>query len=149
MQRTQRRRPDALARTVLRWVLAAFLLFAGISHLVATDAFLGQLPAWLPFRTPIVWVSGAIEIGFALALVLLEGRRREVGWTLAFFLVAVFPANVYQAVARTDAFGLDTPLERWGRLAVQPVLIVWALWSTGPHHTTVEDAAGTTTATRP
>ncbi len=117
------------------------MLFAGVSHLVAADAFFGQLPAWLPMRMLIVWISGIIEIGFALALVFLEVRRREVGWALAVFFIAVFPANVYQAVAGSDAFGLDTPLRRWGRLAFQPVLIVWALWSTGTWRTTVESGA--------
>lgn len=118
-------------RAVLRWVLAAFMLVAGVGHLVATDSFLGQVPTWLPQRTPIVWVSGVVEIGFALALVLLPTRRREVGWALAAFFVLIFPGNLYQAIAGTGAFGLDTPAARWARLAFQPVLIVWALWATG------------------
>ena len=118
-------------RAVLRWVLAAFMLVAGVGHLVATDSFLGQVPTWLPQRTPIVWVSGVVEIGFALALVLLPTRRRQVGWALAAFFVLIFPGNLYQAIAGTGAFGLDTPAARWARLAFQPVLIVWALWSTG------------------
>jgi len=118
-------------RAVLRWVLAAFMLVAGVGHLVATDSFLGQVPTWLPQRTPIVWVSGVVEIGFALALVLLPTRRRQVGWALAAFFLLIFPGNLYQAIAGTSAFGLDTPAARWARLAFQPVLIVWALWSTG------------------
>ena len=54
-----------------------------------------------------------------------------VGWTLAALFVLVFPANVYQAIAATSAFGLDTDAARWGRLLFQPVLVVWALWSSG------------------
>jgi len=107
------------------------MLVAGVGHLVATDSFLGQVPTWLPQRTPIVWVSGVVEIGFALALVLLPTRRRQVGWALAAFFLLIFPGNLYQAIAGTSAFGLDTPAARWARLAFQPVLIVWALWSTG------------------
>jgi len=118
-------------RAVLRWVLASFMLFAGITHLVSADAFLGQVPTWLPLRTPIVWVSGVVEIGLGLALALTRGEwRRRAGWALAIFLVLVFPGNLYQAIAGTDAFGLDTPAARWGRLILQPVLIVWALWCT-------------------
>jgi uncharacterized membrane protein len=127
MERTRPR--DDLTRAVLRWLLAGFMLFAGVSHLVAAEAFLGQVPAWLPLRTAIVWVSGVIEIGFGLALLLLPDRRRQVGRALAVFFVLVFPGNLYQAIAGTNAFGLDTPIERWGRLAIQPLLIVWALWS--------------------
>lgn len=71
-----------------------------------------------------------IEIGFALALVVARRRRRQVGQALAVLFVVVFPANLYQAIAGTSAFGLDTPALRWGRLLVQPLLIVSALWST-------------------
>lgn len=121
-----------LARGVARWGLAAFMGVAGVGHLVSTDSFLGQVPRFLPFRTAIVLVSGVIEIGLALALVLLRGdRRRQSGWALAGFFVLVFPGNLYQAIAGMDAFGLDTPAARWGRLLAQPVFIAWALWSTG------------------
>jgi uncharacterized membrane protein len=120
------------ARTVVRWVLAGFMVVAGIGHLVASDAFLGQVPSWLPARTPIIWVSGVAEIGLGAGLALTTGeRRRRVGWALAAFYVLIFPGNVYQAIAGTDAFGLDTSPARWARLVFQPVLILAALWSTG------------------
>ena len=132
-------------RAVLRWVLAGFMVFAGISHLVSADAFLGQVPSWLPWRTGVVLVSGVAEIGLGLALGLTHGEwRRRTGWALAVFLVLVFPGNLYQAIAGTDAFGLDTPAQRWGRLAFQPVLILWALWCSGawprPGRTTARSA---------
>jgi uncharacterized membrane protein len=118
-------------RALGRWGLAAFMGLAGVAHFVVTESFLGQVPSWLPARTAIVQVSGVIEIGFALALVLLRQRRRQVGWALAAFYVLILPGNLYQALAGTDAFGLDSPNARWARLAAQPVLILWALWSTG------------------
>ena len=122
----------ALVRSAFRWVLAGFMLFAGVMHLISTDAFLGQVPTWLPLRTPIVWVSGVVEIGLGLGLLLTRREwRRRAGWALAVFLVLVFPGNLYQAIAGTDAFGLDTPAARWGRLVAQPLLIAWALWCTG------------------
>ena len=121
-----------VARSALRLALAAFLGVAGIGHLVATRSFLGQVPSFLPYRTPIVLISGVVEIGFVLALLFLRGERlRRTGWALAAFYVLIFPGNLYQALAGTDAFGLSTPGERWGRLAAQPLLIIWALWSTG------------------
>lgn len=109
------------------------MAFAGIGHFLATEAFLGQTPDFLPFREEIVLVSGAVEIGFAAALVAWRSRRRLVGTLLALFYVAIFPGNVYQAVAGTSSFGLDTPGARWTRLLFQPVLVALALWSTrGP-----------------
>ncbi len=119
-------------RSVVRVMLAGFMVIAGVAHFVAHDEFLGQVPTWLPARSAIVWGSGVIEIAIGIALLTApQHRRHQVGWALALFLVAVFPGNVYQAIAATSAFGMDTPLARWGRLVLQPVLIAIALWSTG------------------
>lgn len=118
-------------RTVSRWGLAGLLLVAGIAHQVYTQEFLAQVPTWLPLREPIVVVSGFVEIGFAVALVAWRGRRREVGWALAAYFAVVFVGNIFQAIEGTSLFGLDTDLERWGRLLLQPVLVLWALWCTG------------------
>jgi uncharacterized membrane protein len=104
---------------------------AGLGHFRSTEAFLGQTPSFLPFRTEIVLVSGAIELAFALALVAWPARRRLAGQALAFFYVVIFPGNIYQAVAGTSSFGLDTPGKRIVRLFFQPVLVLAALWSTG------------------
>jgi uncharacterized membrane protein len=129
------------ARDLGRWLLGLFLLTAGVAHLVVPEEFLGQVPTWLPARTALVYVSGLVEIGLGLALLVVSARRRQLGWAVAAFFVAVFPGNVHQAVAGTDAFGLDTPTARWVRLAFQPVLILWALWATGPQRTDGERTA--------
>jgi uncharacterized membrane protein len=117
-------------RTVGRVALAGFLLAAGTAHLVAPEPFLAQTPAWLPARRTIVAVSGLVELLLGVALLVARRHRGRVGWVVAGFLVAVFPGNVNQALTGADAFGLDTPAARWTRLAFQPVMIAWALWST-------------------
>ena len=121
----------ATLRAVVRWALAALMIGAGTAHFTAHEEFLGQTPAFLPYRSVIVWVTGVIEIALGVLLVAAPRWRRQVGWALAVFLVLIFPGNVYQAVAGTDAFGLDTPTARWVRLAFQPPLILAALWSSG------------------
>ena len=65
-----------------------------------------------------------------VGLVALARRRALVGWVVAAFFVAVFPGNVSQFVDGDDAFGLTSDLARGVRLLFQPVLVVWALWST-------------------
>ena len=50
---------------------------------------------------------------------------------VAGFFVAIFPGNVAQYVEGTDAFGLDSDGARLRRLFFQPLLVAWALWSTG------------------
>jgi uncharacterized membrane protein len=115
-----------------RWLLGLFLVVAGTAHFLATEEFLGQTPTWLPARGFIVYASGVVEILLGVALWFVRSRRRELGWVVAAFFVAVFPGNVHQALTGSDAFGLDTPAARWGRLAFQPLLILWALWATRP-----------------
>ena len=121
------------ARSVARWALGVALVGAGIGHLgPQREEFQAQVPDWFPVDADLVVVlSGLVEIALGMALILISGRRTLVGWTVAGFFVAIFPGNIAQWVEGTDAFGLDTDAKRFGRLFFQPVLVVWALWSTG------------------
>lgn len=119
---------------IARWLLGAALLFAGIGHLTyGREEFLNQVPPWLPLDGDVVVVaSGVVEIALGLALLVAWGRWRVwVGWATALFFLAIFPGNIAQFTEGRDGFGLDTDLARGIRLLFQPVLVAWALWSTG------------------
>jgi uncharacterized membrane protein len=58
-------------------------------------------------------------------------RRKEVGIATALFFITIFPGNISQYVNKVDAFGLDSDQARLIRLFFQPLLVIWALWSTG------------------
>jgi uncharacterized membrane protein len=120
-------------RTLARWLLGAALVFAGTAHLTfAREEFVAQVPSWLPLPVDVTVVaSGIVEIALGLALLVLGRFRVPVGWIVAAFFVAVFPGNIEQFVRGTDAFGLDSDLARFIRLLFQPLLVIWALWSTG------------------
>jgi len=126
-------RPTSAPRTVGRLALGAFLVFAGVTHLtVARDEFQAQVPAWVPLdAATVVLVSGVVEISLGGALLVLPHKKVPVGWVVAAFFVAIFPGNISQYVTHTDAFGLDTDQKRAVRLVFQPLLVLWALWSTG------------------
>ncbi|GEO97512.1 DoxX family protein [Kocuria turfanensis] len=123
----------SVARTLARVALALVLLGAGIGHLtVARQEFTAQVPPWLPVPADaVVLISGVVEIVLGVALLALRRHRAAAGWVVAAFFVAVLPGNVSQYLTRTDAFGLDTDRARAVRLLFQPLLVVWALWSTG------------------
>jgi uncharacterized membrane protein len=122
-------------QTAFRLLLGAFLLFAGVSHLtVSRSEFLAQVPPWVPLDGGLVVVlSGIAEIVLGIALIILPGYRVLVGLVVAAFFVAIFLGNISQYVNRIDAFGLntDTDTARAVRLLFQPLLVLWALWSTG------------------
>jgi uncharacterized membrane protein len=123
----------SLSRTIARVLLSLVLVFAGTGHLTfARRSFQAQVPPWLPFDADfVVLASGVVEIALGLALLLVRRRRVLVGIVVAAFFVAVFPGNVSQLVTRTPAFGLETDAARAIRLVFQPLLVLWALWSTG------------------
>jgi uncharacterized membrane protein len=124
--------PSAL-QTIFRLLLGLALLFAGIGHLTFARAeFQAQVPPWLPLDADLVVVaSGIVEIALGLALILLPRYRVPTGWIVAAFFVLVFPGNISQYVNRVDGFGLNTDEARLIRLFFQPLLVAWALWSTG------------------
>ena len=79
----------------------------------------------------VVLASGFVEIALGVGLLVLWQYRQAIGWLTAIFFVAIFWGNLSQFVSGTDAFGLDTGTERFVRLLFQPVLVMWALLSTG------------------
>lgn len=123
----------SLVQNLLRVLLGAGLLFAGTSHLTfARTEFLSQVPDWVPLDGDLVVVlSGIVEIVLGLALIFFRRYQVAVSWIVAAFFVAVFPGNISQYLNRIDAFMLNTDEARAVRLLFQPVLIIWALWSTG------------------
>ena len=120
-------------RGVSQVALGAFLMSAGVSHLtVSRMEFQAQVPTWLPLDPDFVVISsGIVEILLGLALITLWRFRKRVGLVVALFFVAIFPGNINQFVNGIDAFGLNSDSARAVRLLFQPVLILWALWSTG------------------
>lgn len=118
---------------IARIALGAFMVFAGVGHLTFARAeFQAQVPTWLPVPPDVtVLASGVVEIALGAAMILATRRRALVGLLLAAFFVAVFPGNIAQWVHHRDAFGLNSDRARLIRLFFQPVLIAWALWSTG------------------
>jgi uncharacterized membrane protein len=122
---------NALIRKFTQILLGATLIYTGTLHLTTRRLeFQAQVPPWAPF-TPdfIVLASGVVEIALGLSLISLQ-RRREVGIATAAFFIAIFPGNISQFVNGIDAFGLDSDRARAIRLLFQPLLVLWALWST-------------------
>jgi uncharacterized membrane protein len=134
MARPHESRPGtSRAQTIGQRVLGAALVTTGLGHLTwLRQEFQAQVPSWLPLdEDAVVVASGVIEIALGVALLVADKHRVLVGWMTAAFFVVIFPGNVAQYVDGVDAFGLDSDTSRAVRLALQPLLVVAALWSTG------------------
>ena len=122
-----------LAQRIPQIILGIALAYAGITHLTSKrEEFQAQVPTILKSIADfVVLASGVVEIVLGLSLIFLWRYRAAVGWVVAAFFVAVFPGNISQYLNHVAAFGLDSDRARFIRLFFQPLLVIWALWSTG------------------
>lgn len=126
-------------RRALRWLLVIVYFVAGVAHLHSPQFFMRIVPAWVPMPYETIIVTGLCEIAGAIAL-LLPRWRGAAGIMLALYAVCVYPANIKHAIDDLALGG--THLGWWyhaPRLALQPVMVWWALiaggvtdWPFGP-----------------
>ena len=114
----------------MRIAMSMFFAAGFVLHLLATDKLVAITPDWVPFPREVVLITGVIELAAAVAL-LVPGLRRATGIALAIYVIAVWPANFKHAFDHIvtppipDSWWYHAP-----RLALQPVIAWWALFST-------------------
>ena len=111
--------------------MAAAMIFAGVSHWLMPVPFLQHVPPFIPAPDLVVLLTGVIEVFLGAALLTPPRWRRRAGLLLAAYLIAVFPGNLYVALAGVDVQGQPGGWYPWARLPLQALFIAWALWSTG------------------
>jgi uncharacterized membrane protein len=115
----------------MRAVMAVFYATAGVLHLAIPDKFMLIVPDWVPFPRETVLLTGFCELAGGVAL-LFRPTVRLAGIMLALYAVCVYPANIKHAVDSIHVPGLP---DGWWyhapRLALQPVLVWWALFCAG------------------
>jgi uncharacterized membrane protein len=115
----------------MRWLLAVFFVAAGIAHLRAPEALLSITPDWVPFAPQVIFLTGWFEFAAAAALVT-KPFRRWAGIALAVYAVCVWPANIKHALDGVIIAHMPTGWWYHGpRLALQPVIVWWALFCAG------------------
>ena len=118
-------------RPVLRFVLAVLYVAFGALHLAAPDGFTPIVPPGIPFARDVVLFTGGCEIAGGIGL-MAPATRRWAGGMLGLYALCVWPANIYQAFWHVRAPLLpDSWWYHGPRLALQPVLVWWALFAGG------------------
>lgn len=117
-------------KRVLRYLLGAAFVAAGVNHFVHPDFYMSIMPDYLPWHRTLVNVSGVAEIGLGAMLFV---RRIEIiaAWGTIALMIAVFPANLQMAL-HTDLYPQFSALALWLRLPFQFLLLAWAWWLTRP-----------------
>ena len=119
----------ARARFIMRCILAAFFAAAGAAHLWTPDTLLAITPNWVPFPKQVILLTGLFEIAAAGGL-LTRSLRKPSGMALAVYALCVWPANFKHALEGIDVPSIPSSWWYHGpRLALQPLIIWWALFS--------------------
>jgi len=108
-------------------LLSCLFVVAGVFHFTHPDVFIEVIPAMLPARKLIVYVSGMFEIAGGITLQV-PITRRAAGIGLVALLIAVFPANI-NMLLRADHYPTIPVVALWLRLPLQFVLIYLVYWS--------------------
>ena len=113
----------------MRIAMALALFYVGGDHWANPQRYLPMMPSWIPLHLELVLFTGAAEIAGGLGL-LVPRFRKAAGLMLAVYFVAVFPANIHNALNGLAVEGLpQAGWYYWLRLPFQPLAIWWALFS--------------------
>lgn len=110
-------------------MLALAYLVAGVAHLRSPGGFIAITPGWVPYPATVIFLTGLAEIAGAVGL-MVPRLRQAAGIGLALYALCVWPANINHAVHNIAIGGVHLGWAYHGpRLALQPVIIWWALWA--------------------
>lgn len=117
-----------VVKQIFKYALAAIFILGGINHFVMPATYLRIMPPYLPAPLFLIYLSGFLETGFGIALLVPKYSRRA-AFGLILLLIAIFPANLFMAMNQ-NLFPEISPLILYLRLPLQLVLIAWAYWHT-------------------
>lgn len=117
-------------KEILRGVLAVCIIVVGITHFIRPEQYARIVPPELPAPIALVYISGVFEILGGIGL-MIPFVSVAAAWGLIALFIAVFPANINQALHSIPIEGIPHhPVLYWVRLPFQAVLIAWAWWYT-------------------
>jgi uncharacterized membrane protein len=119
------------SRAVMRWIIATLYATAGVAHLAVPEKLLSITPSWVPFAPQVIFLTGLFEFAGAIALIT-KPFRFWAGIAMAVYAVCVWPANFKHAMSGVDLpYVANSWLYHGPRLALQPVIVWWALYCAG------------------
>lgn len=89
---------------VIRIIMAIFMVFGGIQHLIKPDFYLPFVPDFLCFKMSIIYISGAGEIIVGL-LLLTKKYRGFASLLLLMMMLAFLPIHLWDVFSDAPAIG--------------------------------------------
>jgi uncharacterized membrane protein len=110
--------------------LSLFFIFTGIGHFIRTQEMAQMLPASVPYRIELIYLTGALELLGAIG-VWIPRLRRLTGFLLILMLIGLLPANIYSAINRVEFGGHGAgPAYLLVRIPFQLFAIWWTYFAT-------------------
>lgn len=115
-----------------RIAMSAMLMFTAVAHFIFTDGMAQMIPDFFPFKKELIYLTGILEILFAVGL-LIPRTKTITGWTLIVFFLVILPANIkasmeninYQT-GELDGNGIEY---LWFRIPLQLFFIAWVFFT--------------------
>lgn len=105
--------------------LMAFLYFAtGVNHFIMPSFYAAIVPYYLPFPTELVYISGVLQIAFALLLFPSFTRRIACG-LIILLLVLFMPVHIQMLIDNSQTLGISF----WVALIRIPLQLVFIYWA--------------------
>lgn len=116
--------------------LSAMLVFTAVGHFAFNKGMTLMIPDFIPFKAALIYLTGIIEILFAMAL-FFPAYRITAGWLIIVFLLLLLPFNIYSSIKHIDyqkaTFDGTGIQYLWFRIPLQIVFILWTYLSAIKH----------------
>lgn len=111
-----------------RIAMSAMLVFTAIGHFAFTKGMTMMVPDSIPFKTEIVYATGAAE-SMAAIMLLIPVFQVWTGWLLILFFIVLLPGNINAALRHIDyqkgTFDGPGPGYLWIRIPLQLLFMIW------------------------
>lgn len=115
-----------------RIALASMMLFSAMGHFAFTEGMSMMLPAYIPYRVELIYLTGLAELLLAIGL-LVPKFQVVTAWLLIVFFILVLPANINASLVNLnieDATYSGNGLRYlWFRIPLQLLFIAWTYLS--------------------
>ena len=111
-----------------RIAFGLMLLFTGVSHFTFAKGMVMSMPAFIPFKEFFVYLTGVLELLFAV-LFTVDRYKQLMAKLIIAFLIAVLPANIWAAMYHVDipnaSYNGPGLAYLWFRIPLQLFFIAW------------------------
>ena len=115
-----------------RIAMATMLVITGVAHFFYTEGMALMLPDFIPYKRPIVYATGIIEIIAAMGM-LIPAYQKLTGWLVILFFILILPSNIYSAIQHVNMEAATYDGEGvsylWFRIPLQLFFICWVYFS--------------------